>query len=84
MQLSMSKLRGPARSDKQVQPTFLSAHLASVDVKNIHLEVADRVLLEGSLPRLLTSVRQPTDTVPLEAATEGRPLVRCGIIGYKA
>lgn len=68
MQLGISKLRGPVDGNEQVQFAFFRMHLGNVDV-----EVADRVLLEGFLFGLLTYVRQPTDTMPLEATMQGRP-----------
>jgi len=66
VQFDEDELRRPIDGDEHVQLTLLGAHLGNVDV-----EVADRIVFELLLVRLVAfNIRQLADTVTLQAAMQ--------------
>src|SRR4029453_6332777 len=69
MELGKGKLRRAIDCHEEVELALTGANLGDVDV-----EVADWVAFEGLLGCLVAGdLRQPTDTVTLEASMQGRP-----------
>jgi hypothetical protein len=69
VQLDERELGRAVDRDEQVEPPFLGPDLRDVDV-----EVADRVALELAPVRLIAlHLRQPANPVPLKAAVQRRP-----------
>ena len=77
-QLDEGEFGGAVNGHEEVEFAFGGLHVRDVDV-----EVADRVAPELLLRRLVTLIRQARDVVTLWAACNDER-VRCGMVGWSA